>query len=362
MKKTLKTILFLAATFAAGMAFAQEAGPAPDHHGHFSNKLSSDIVNVNINSGDVTFAGFKNKASVDVLSGRVDVGITASFTFKEITGSTGDYTYYSLGNGSVGGFTLDDWYIEFRPLKNPNFFTIGFHDTINIAGSYLPVEDDNFANGNMGSDVVAVLRPIQGVRIAAGFDLDSYFGCKEDLVNQYPVLNLGMDWTYGDLFSIGFALRNPINAQGDNNDLGFGAGATFRATENLKFYAGYSFNDPNGIANLEGQNLITFAATANVSLVSFAADFAAALPAEESKGSNEIYLALDADASVTKKLDTGLTARVWLDTNDDAENIYEINPYVNLSLKPYQLGAGLNFIITESTATVSFPVYCKVSF
>ncbi len=363
MKKITKSILaVIAAASVAALAFGEETA---DHHGKFYNKISSGIVNIHTDSGETEFAGIKDKASIDVLSGRVDAGITASFTLKQLTDATTDpsnpYNYFSLGNGSVDGFNLEDWYLEFRPLKNPNFFTIGFHDSIYFAGSYLPIAGANYANGNFGSDVVFVLRPIQGIRIAAGFDLTSLFGYKQDVDNQYPVLNFGADWTYGNLFSVGLAVRNPINASG-TNDMGVGIGATFNATKDIAFSVGYSFNDADGIADIKGENLLTVGATANVAIVALSADFAAALPAEKVTSDREVYFAFDADATINEKVDAGLTFCSWIDTDSDSTNMFEITPYANFGLKNHTLGVAVDFLVEGEALTISFPVYWKVSF
>jgi hypothetical protein len=356
-----RVISVMAAVSITALAFSAEN---TDHHGKFYNKISSGIVNIDTDTGATTFAGMKDKVFIDVLSGRVDAGITASFTLKSLSAldaSNNEYKYLSLGNGDVDGFTLEDWYLEFRPLKNPDIFTIGFHDVINFAGSYLPIADANFSNGNFGSDVVFVLRPIKGVRIAAGFDLTSFFGFKTDVPNQYPVFNMGADWTYADRFSVGLAIRNPINAAG-NNDMGFGLGLTFNPLKNLGLSLGYSYNDEDGIADLNAANLLTFGATASASILSFAFDFAAALPVNEASSDDEIYLAFDTDAAFTDSFDAGLTLCAWFDADKDSTNQFEITPYANYAVKNHKFGAAVDVLIAGKSAVISFPVYWKVSF
>lgn len=211
MKKILLTLA--ASLLVAFGSFADEYS--------FSNEISSGIVNVLIDGSttDVEFAGIENRTKAEFITDKFDVGIDASIF---------------LASSPLGltDFELNDWYMEVRPVKR---ITIGFHDVIETAGSKFLATEEYFANGNLGSDLVLVLRPIDGLRICGGLDVLSVF--EDNSTYGNPDMNFGIDYTYGKLFAVGATVRDVAN------NLGAGMFVSVNPAKNLTVNLAYSYND-----------------------------------------------------------------------------------------------------------------------
>ncbi len=330
-----KTLLAFAVMAVATLGFADEAEVS------FYNKVSSDIVSVSIpKEGDTSgdFAGIKDKVKAEFTSEKVDAAVELSFSFNTKT-NTDDSVYAGLF-----GLSVDDYYVEFRPV---DIFTVGWHDTISTDGSYLPIEDGNLSNGNLGSDFVGVLRPIKDFRIAAGVDFDSFFGKKDDDSNKGPNLNFGADYTT-EAFSVGAALRNPIN------NLGFGVYGSLSAVENLWADAGFSYND--SFKEVSG-NILSLGATYDVGICSLAFDFATNFGNEDS--AEDLYVGLSAGFGVTDALTLTATTQAQFDFNTSDSQDILVEGAAEYVVGKNTFSAAVDVEFTATATTVSFPVYWK---
>lgn len=335
-----KIFAIACAAFVASAAFAIDGVKVS-----YKNKLSSDIVNITTGeNGETSFAGLKDKTSVDFKSEKVDAGITAIVSAKK------------SGDKFVQETKVDDWFIEFRPI---NILTLGISDLIYTNGSYLPIEDDNIANGNLGSDYVMVLRPISGLRIAAGIDNPVIF---EE--NSKLDLNFGVDYT-ADIFSLGATFRNVAN------DFGFGAYASFSGLKSFEFTAGYTYNAEYAFCDVGG-NIFNLGVSFGKDALSVAADLVTNFGAdEEASASLDLYTGLSVGYEITDSF--GASATVTYKTEFDeniVNNIISVEPDVTFAInKNNEIGAGVNFTFqtvgvkdyTNTTTTISFPVYWKFS-
>lgn len=350
--KQLKSLIAVAAIAAvANMAFAQDMA---DHHGTFSNKVSSDIVNLDVNAGTATFAGISDQASIEVLSGSVDAGITATFSLQMVDFVNADSStvpYLNLGNGTVDGFTLDDWYLEFRPVQK---LTVGIHDAITATGASLPVAG-GIGAGNIGSEFVFVIRPIGGLRIAAGFDFDSPFWINSDeATDQLPLLNLGVDWVAGK-YAVGAAIRNPLNYE----NLSAGVYGAYMGVANLTVKGGYTFGYAGDFAGVAGDHIVMVGASYKAGIVNLALDFAGAFVPNA-----QFYVGTNVNANITDAFNAGITVKANLYPATDSDPFLygiTINPSVSYSLKKHSFGAGVNVVINDAGCTMGFPVYWKYS-
>ena len=128
MKKTVLTIL--ASMAVASSMFAGEFKLS------FENKISSDVVS--ISEGNTEFTGIKEQVTAEIETEKVDAGVSLITNLNK----TGD------GNIGFTEYEFDKAYVEFRPVK---FLSLDFNRKIFTEGSYLPIEDDNVANGNIGA-------------------------------------------------------------------------------------------------------------------------------------------------------------------------------------------------------------------
>lgn len=373
-----KIFAVVGAAFVASAVFAEVSVK-------YSNKLSSNIVEISNSKSkvevggttisddkdsDTSFAGIKNKSAVDFKSDKVDAGITVY-----VNGNTKKYTN---DNGDektawLQSWKLDDWYIEFRPV---NILTLGISDSFYTPGSYLPVEDDNVANGNLGSDYVVTLRPIQGLRIAGGLDNESYlFNSKVK-----PVLNFGADYV-ADVFSVGATFRNVVGGSGN---FGFGAYGSFSGLEGFEFTLGYSYNN-EAFADVDG-NLLSLGVSFGKDALSLAADFVTnfgsddAFSVDFSSISNDIdiggfdlYAGLSAGYQITEALGASVTFTYKTEFDDKlSASVITIEPDVTFAINDNnEIGAGVGIKIDNlgyensgvkisgSGTVITIPVYWK---
>ena len=372
MLKSKKVIALLSALSLSGFAFA-------DAELSFKNEVSSDIVNIvseKDSEGKVStkteFAGIKNKTVVDFSSEKVDAGIDIRFFLNNkdsVRPSNGEnYTYTFIGgnaysvnmeNGEITpSFYIKDYYIEYRPVE---ILTIGFHDTINTEASYLPIWDDNASTGNFGSDFTVCLRPVNGLRIATGFDFMSYFGMDADETDVNGqngfIWNSGIDYTIEDLFSIGFTARNVLS-----KDRAFGFYSSLSAVEGLNLGLGFGINESGiGEYELSGNILMLGASYENEdAAMNFALDFATNFGNDQSE--KDLYLAASWgwDFADDWALNTEVITGWNLNEADSGE--YILHPFATWSHEIHSIEAGLQVQFNENSSTVCFPVKYTIEF
>lgn len=320
MKKTVLTIL--ASMAVASSMFAGEFKLS------FENKISSDVVS--IYEGNTEFTGIKEQVTAEIETEKVDAGVSLITNLNK----TGD------GNIGFTEYEFDKAYVEFRPVK---FLSLDFNKKIFTEGSYLPIEDDNVANGNIGAGFSVVAKPVENLSIAAGLKIPSNFA---DENNKFDFV-AGVDYST-ESFSVGVTLLNPVN------NLGFGVFGSFKGVENLNVNLGFSYNDE--FKDVKG-NLITLGAVYNVSIFTISLDFVSSLCGE----GNDLYTALCLETEVIENIIVETQATLNMDYEDSSstEVIAELGAaYVNGN---HKVRAGVAVDIKDNVG-VSFPVYYKYSF
>lgn len=305
----------------AGVAFAQEVTVA------FENELSSDVVSVS--DGSAEFAGFANQVTVELESEKVNAGVSLITAF----GKDDD-------NFGLTDYEIDSAYVEFTPVE---MLSIDFNSDCFTPGSYLPVADDNVGNGDIGSKLAVIVRPIENLSVGAGINLPSVFGESEDKVD----VNAGVDYTT-ESFSVGAALRSPIN------NLGFGVFGSYTGVENLTVNLGFSYNDD--FCDVAG-NLLTFGASYEFSIIKLNLDCVTNFGAD----GNDLYSGLGIEASVTDSLTLAAQGTINMDFEDTSSTVSAIEASAAYTVGNHELSAGVAVELADSVS-FSFPVSYKYSF
>lgn len=344
MKKILFTSILL--SLVSITAFSQARAKGPD----FENTLSSNIVDYDANTGAASFAGITNQTKVELFSAKVDAEIDVTFAFN--VKNVSDHTVVTLGDyNNHTDFIINHWYIEFRPA---NRITLGLNPQIYTHGSYLPIADKHVETGNIGSSFDIVFTPIDGLRIAGGIDFLSYFGLDDAKNEIRPKFNVGMDWTYGKIFSIGLSFRNIIN---DSRSLGFYA--EYSGFDNLNLTASYSYNDKNGIGGISGENLFTLGAAYKYKKLSLDADFATVF---DRYNAFDLYLGARGFYNISKEFAAGVTFTTDLDFAGKIPSLIVLYPAIKYTIKNNELGAGVKITFNNNSTKLNIPVYWKISF
>lgn len=335
----------------------------------FSNKLSSDIVNIEKDGDEDTdsdFAGIKNKTSFEFSSEKVDALLELTFWSAKAKDpkAEDDDKYFAVGltssDGTDYGYDFGDSYIEVRPF---DILGLEFHEKVFTAGSYLPVWDDNVASGNIASDFGLLVRPIEGLVIGGGLDFVSVFGHDD----YKPVVNFGAEYS-ADAFAVGAAVRDVAdNDKLDNTDgFTFGVYASLLSVENLVLNAGFAYNDSVGpdVGDVSGK-LLTLGATYELDAFHSALDFATNF-ADSDDEEFDFYIAVSAGYNVVETLSLDCAFATALDAESDsdkkADARFQINPSATYGVGNHEFSAGVNFIFGEDYTSVNFPVYWKYSF
>ncbi|MBR4385466.1 MAG: transporter [Treponema sp.] len=368
-----------AACLFAGLAFAQEK----DYEVSFTNELSTDTITsvkakgfgAEKNSATV-FAGIVEKAEAGFESEKLSFSVMGEWTFQPVK-TVED----ALDDNDVKGnqfiLTDHDWFIEFRPIKE---LAIGWNDDLFVSGSSLPVWDDDIKAGNYTTNdgIALIARPVEGLSIGVGLDQSAFGLDNEDFK---PVINLGANYSYQELFAVGVAIRNVAGStvfDDDDNEearkLTFGAFASITAVENLVLNVGFTHNDYEGIDfglvdpfemfNILGQNVATLGATYEANGLSLAADVAFNFNgaddtdeegleafAEADGNRYDAYFGLCAEYAITEQITAGLTGLVALDlsSNDDvfedkADLYFAVGPAVKYAFNDHnEFSVGVNF-------------------
>ena len=243
MKFTKKGVAVMAAALAlsASVAFADVS---------FTNTVSTGIVEIIPGvSPMMDFAGISERIEADYTSEKFDFGAQAELTLDN---QPGFQLVYSQAD-SVWDFmdlkwTDLDFYLEFRPWSWLTFF---LSDDIYTPGSYLPVVAFNMGSGNLGSDIGVMWKPFNGLRATIGLDVISYFGGDPDTDNDVwlgtpitgslPKINIGADYTYKNMWSVGLVGRNILN-WGTPKEASIGLFGSYTGIEGWAFYSGLMFN------------------------------------------------------------------------------------------------------------------------
>lgn len=340
----------VAAAALSGAAFAQESESSLS----FSNKVSSDIVTVDLSGGDSTgFAGITEQMTAEYKSEKVDFSIDLRVNLDDYykLNSEGKPTFDGLTLSSVDGKWADG-YLEFRPIP---ILTLYLNNGINTPGSYLPVEDDNVAAGNIGSDFGVCLRPIDGLRIAAGADVIQHIIGTQNA----PDFNVGADYVLGNIGAIGFAVR------GISSDLAIGGFFSLTAVENMTLNLGYGWYQKTGtFKDVAGNNLLNLGFTYGIGGLSLAADFVTNLMPKTDLV-EDIYAGLNVGYAITEALGVDVTAQFQFDVvsehdNAKAHSIIHIAPELTYAVGHNSFAFGVNLDFAEKN-TLSFPVSWKWS-
>ena len=234
----------------------------------FTNILKSDLVQLTFREEDadpavdVFFGGITERIEAEYLSDKLNFGAVGELTLDAQPGP--QYIYNNNFSGSIDTtsffhfmdlkWTDLDFYLEFSPW---NFLTVFLSDDIYTPGSYLPVVGFHMGSGNLGSDFGVLVKPINGLRIGVGLDVISYFGgdpandhdvwlTDELISSKLPKINIGADYTYKNMWSVGLVGRNILNwgdfTVNDPCDASIGLFGSFTGFEGWALYSGLMFN------------------------------------------------------------------------------------------------------------------------
>lgn len=235
----------------------------------FYNKLSTDTMtirhvdddylrtgidfkkNKNHSYTDADFLGVNNRVYAEVKTDKTDAMVKATIGFGDFTGDN-DYGFKWTGN-------IDDWYVEYRPW---NFFTLGFHDSIYMDGSYLPIYDDNLYSGNIGSEGVTVVyspSALNGaLRIAATVPFTDkgnwLFADEDDAGVDDDTFDVGIGAIYTvELFQVGATFQDIF----DNDERRFGVYVNLPSflglVKNLTVGGGFAHSEGDFVYNFDRQ-------------------------------------------------------------------------------------------------------------
>lgn len=345
MKRIVKfAIGFAGLLMASTFAFA-EVGVS------FSNELKSDVISSESRknaTGDKTvtetsFAGFVNETIAEVQTDKVKAGLEIHSFINSKKYRNSDYDEKSYLEFS--GYDVKDYYIEFSPIK---LLAIGFHDTINTLGSYLPIWDDNLATGNLGSDFVFAIRPITGLQIAGGIDFISTIGvinpARTETASTNLITNFGIEYVANnELWSIGFAARNVFS-----DDRSFGLYGTFTGLDNLALMGGFAINDegvdgPLGIT--VGGNILSVGITYEQKKFDLAAELVTNFGNKDANNF-DVYTAADFSYHFFNNLDFSVTGKyigdIAVPDRADKVHVFGVHPYVTYKYKRHTFEAGVN--------------------
>lgn len=219
-----------------------------------SNELGSDLVY--ITDGDNKFAGIYDEIIIDVTSERVDAGLDVIAWYDNNGGKDGDSgrLFYSKEDF--------DWYAVLRPINDLN---IGFSADNWLTGSYMFVEDDNVSGQKMGSDGLSFLYtglPNLCIGVTAPFDLD-----ENNNFDEFK-FGFGAEYILSEAIVLGAAINDVSH---DERIISFSAG--FFPISGLEVYAGYSYQDFEGLCDVWGTHLLNASLIYSFDRFAVGADF-----------------------------------------------------------------------------------------
>ena len=349
MIKSKKIFLVLTSLAIAFSAFASDVT--------FSNKVYSDVVELGISEDGVSsdFAGIKNITAATLSTPKLDMGLKMNFWAyngeDEVAGK--EYPYFALGqkeNLKSAGWAVTDYWTEVRPI---DVLGIGFHRAYMVAGSYLPVEDDEISTGNIGSDLGVFIRPVENLTIGSGLDFVSVFGGYKD-AHAYPLMNVGIEYLQKDSFGFGISFRNFINGSRS-----IGAYFSFMGVKGLVINAGFTYNGQ--FAGVSGDLLSAGVMFENDS---FGINGDLVIDIDDGKNDGyDLYSGVEFTYNITKPLVLGAVGTLKADFNYDKSAYVGLHPVVGTNAyvkylvnKHHVLSAGVNIEFADAT-TITLPVY-----
>jgi len=312
----------------------------------FSNEIGSDIVNVSKDSS--TFTGAYNEVKAEFSSEKIDAGIDAKIVFAVDEDGLPQSLLFSDEDF--------DWYTVFRPI---NEFSIGFSADTFATGSYLFVEDDNIASGNLGSDGITFsFNGVENLTLAVTVPFSeieaNFFSTTDSETDEKTLFNFGIgaEYNFFDKATIAATLKNPLNS----DSLGFGFYASVTPLDGLQILAGYSSNEEEGLCDVAGKNLF------NASIAFENDNFAAAF--DYITTDTDFYSGILFGMNATEKIAVELGGTLNSSYKDNSNLQYVIKPALiytveNLGEFKAEVDIGFNDSGFES---VCFPVYWCYSF
>ena len=398
----MKKVLLAALAFFAGTALFAEV------QYKFYNKLYSDTLTVThtnkdyaypfsvYNNGyddkdshtDADFFGFGNRVYAEITTARVDAMVKADIVFDDFTGDD-DYAF-------MWDSVVKDWYVEYRPFS---FLTFGFHDSIYMQGSYLPVYDDNLYSGNIGSEGLTVIVTPPVLDNALRFSLTTPFtDTKENwlLADDDHVgdshFNVGAGAVLTtDMVEIGATLQDMFDGNertfgtyvylptlfGLNKRIDVGAGIAFSKDYVCDYNGNPTFYDYTVFGGVTGEKLTNL-------FVSYYGD-SFSLNAEMVYNFGEdysspylywdFYTAASVSFSITNKLSATIVGKLLVDTKKgygpeptELKPYHVANVYAGEVLLDYALNkhnefeVGCKTDLFDGNFVARFPVYWKYTF
>ena len=344
----------------ASLVCGSAAAESPTVSISFSNELGSDVVNITKNK--TVFAGFYDEAKTDIVSEKVDAGIDAKFVMTtDENGKPGSLSWNSEDS---------DWYLTFRPVQAAS---LGFSTDFFMEGSYLVIEDKNISGGRLGSDgFTAAFTGVKNLIIAAtvpfGYDSENnrnwftttYTEADGTETTRYLNAGFGASYTFDDKGSVGAVIHDVAN----NRTRGFGVYGSAHPAEGVAVYAGYAFNDTEGlcdVADTEGadDSLVNASVSFKKSAFGCSADYITTV-----KDDALFYAAADFSYDVTDKITVELGGTVHAAYRSTADGMYVVKPAVTYTpgeIGEFKVESDIAFTGKEFDS-IKFPVYWKYSF
>lgn len=314
----------------------------------FSNEIGSDVLV--ISNDDAVFPGVTNETIFELTSEKIDAGIDV--VFELITDED--------GKPDVLSFTDFDWFLTFRPVDS---LSLNLHKDLFANGSYLVVEDDNIASGNMGSDGFSVgftgipnLLLVSTIPLEDNFFSTSYMNDDGKEEDYYFNIGFGAEYFLFDKLSLSTTVKNIFN----NDFTSFGFYVGFSPIEELSIYGGYSYND-EGFRSVYGDNIFNASFIYENDSFTFGADYVTS--------SDNYYTGVSFGFALTDEISLGINATLdsvyKLDDMPDGEKfLFCINPNACFIINENnEIGVETVFNFTDDGfADISFPVYWNYSF
>ncbi len=185
----------------------------------FNNEIGSDVVyglgNCHTSTGNNSnfnyaqeFAGIYDKVTIQYNSEKLWFELAPKFGFRDqtanwfqssyndqLTTSTTFDTDLNRDDTSIAWWGLD-WGVRFSPFDIVDFY---MNNDVWTPGSWLPIRDDHMSGGNLaGNGVAVVLKPIDGLRLAADLPFDLNMCSAGNFFNaEYSDANSGSQTTNG---------------------------------------------------------------------------------------------------------------------------------------------------------------------
>lgn len=358
----------------------------------FYNKAYSDTLVINKNDNDniplpdyddgmgMKFSGVYNKVYAQVRTARVDAMIKAI----AFIGSNKEHGAFDDNNGIHWDGMIDDWYVEFRPFAS---ITLGFHDSIYMQGSYLPIYDDNLYSGNIGSEgVTVVYRPpvLDGaLRLSATVpftaDNTNWYWADEDDVNDDTFnFGLGAIFTH-EYFEAGVTIQDILDSDertigtyaylpdlfGLVKNLNVGAGFAYSEKAVSNFDDSATFDDYTVYGGVASDKLLSTFLTYDTGKFDVAAELVWNLGSDTTDKNGEFYTAVQVGFGLMDRLTATVVGKLVTDVvhNGKEDNVYAAEfklDYQFTKHNEFEIGVATDF--WDGNFNVRFPVYWKYTF